>query len=519
METPRANPNREMVQSAERYKIIEARNNESFLMTVGSSLQVVQSIHSTGVPRDELSVAIDYAESEEEIDELKAQRKLVDGNMSPVNKYGPSELSVEERIKDAKKNLHEFLYQADIEPIDVRMLKPERSYDTPITAVNVDETPLELDDTGILRPTKDGDVLYTFDPNLILAARPADCPLAYIEAQTPNGMVTALVHLAWRGVGSGHVQQAKAELDKIGIDWSTAQVQITGGGHAKTFIFEEYGEGDPREQYPEAINMFVDVEQYENSKGETLHNFLVDVAAEAYEQIVSKWGVDEYNVFADTTDTTAPESGYSSHSRSFKDYHVDGDNTRDLFLARRERFPRQNPNKPAPIEVLENIKSIRIKYIDFDGDEQIGTIEIHTSLVEDVKKFFELAKKLKFPIQRVVKSSDEQYGWNDDLLMADNATTAFNYRFIKGTERPSLHGLGRALDINDALNPYIRYLDGKQVTDPEGAVYDPQVPGTLTADHPLVVLMKKRGWSWGGDWTEENHGATDYQHFEKPATS
>ena len=179
--------------------------------------------------------------------------------------------------------------------------------------------------------------------------------------------------------------------------------------------------------------------------------------------------------------------------------------------------PKQNPRNPAPAEVLVDIESIQVQYVDFNGEQQIGTVEIHKYLADDVAAFFEKALELKFPIERVVLSSDEKYAWDDDKLMADNATTAYNFRLIKGTDRPSQHGLGRALDVNDALNPYIRYVNGEAVTDPEGAVYDPTVPGTLTADHPLVVFMKSRGWAWGGDWTKEEHGVTDYQHFDKKA--
>jgi len=187
------------------------------------------------------------------------------------------------------------------------------------------------------------------------------------------------------------------------------------------------------------------------------------------------------------------------------------------FSLRDTGVPKQNPRNPAPAEVLADIKSIQVKYVDFKGEQQIGTIEIHKDLAADVKAFFEKTVELKFPIQHVVKSSDEKYKWDDDKLMADNATTAYNYRLIKGTDRPSLHGLGRALDVNDALNPYVRYVNGEALTDPEGSTYDPTVPGTLTADHPLVVFLKERGWVWGGDWTEEEHGVTDYQHFDKKA--
>ena len=497
----------------ERYKKIDELNKHSFLVTEGSSLQVLQSLHSIGAPRDVLSEAIESTDDPAVVDELNEKRTVVNGNMSPLNGYGPSELTPEQRIVDAKENLHTFLYHQDIDPADVRMLRPERDYTTPLSVVNLDDTELAPDDTGILRPDKAGDLIYTYNPNIILAARPADCPIAYVEAHTPKGVVTVLLHLAWMGVAHGYVQQAKKELDNLGIDWETAQVQITAGGHAETYTFEGFDKFNPVEEFPESASMFVNLQETDKGK----YNFGIDVAAEVYDQIIHTWDVTEHNVFADTTDTTSPESGYSSHSRAHKNYAVDGDNTRDLFLAKRERFPKQNPNKPAPIEVLADIKSVQVRYIDFNGEQQIGTIETHKDLAADVKEFFEKAVELKFPIQHVVKSSDEKYAWDDDKLMADNATTAYNFRLIKGTDRPSQHGLGRALDINDALNPYVRYVNGEALTDPEGAVYDPSIPGTLTADHPLVLFLKERGWTWGGDWTKEEHGVTDYQHFDKKA--
>jgi len=181
-----------------------------------------------------------------------------------------------------------------------------------------------------------------------------------------------------------------------------------------------------------------------------------------------------------------------------------------------KHFPKQNPKRPAPIEILQCIDSVKVVYVNFNGEVKSGTIEIHTDLSLDVKLFFEEALKLGFPVERVVKSSDSKYKWNDDALIADNATSGFNYRLIKGTDRPSLHGLGRAFDVNDVLNPYIRYVDDTVAVDPSYAVYDPSTPGTLTADHPLVVFMKKRGWEWGGDWTPES-GRIDYQHFQKQA--
>jgi len=173
-----------------------------------------------------------------------------------------------------------------------------------------------------------------------------------------------------------------------------------------------------------------------------------------------------------------------------------------------------NPERPAPAVIVEKVLSITVTYLGFDGATHKGVIEIQTDLALDVQGFFELAFQTQFPIERVVRSSDPEFGWDDDKLITANTTSGFNYRLIKGTDRPSLHGLGRAIDVNTRLNPYIRHADGDVEVDPPGASWNPEIPGTLTADHPLVRFMKDRGWEWGGDWTPES-GRTDYQHFEK----
>jgi peptidoglycan L-alanyl-D-glutamate endopeptidase CwlK len=177
--------------------------------------------------------------------------------------------------------------------------------------------------------------------------------------------------------------------------------------------------------------------------------------------------------------------------------------------------PKINPDKPAPPEVLAQIVALPVGYIDFEGKKQRGVIEVNEAVADDVKAFFALALEIGFPIEKVVKSSDLEYGWDDSKLLADNATSSFNYRLIAGTDRTSLHGLGIALDVNTRTNPYIRYKDGIEIIDPPDAVYDPNAKGALTTDHPLVVLLKERGWVWGGDWTKDENHVIDYQHLQK----
>ena len=174
-----------------------------------------------------------------------------------------------------------------------------------------------------------------------------------------------------------------------------------------------------------------------------------------------------------------------------------------------------NPAAHCPSDILAEQVALPVVYYDMDGLLQQRIIEINRAAANDVTAFFTLARKLKFPIAKVVRASDEPYRWDDLRLMADNATSGFNYRPVTKTGQPSWHALGLAFDVNTRLNPYISYYGGTEETEPDGATWDPTIPGTLYGSHPLVNLMKKRGWEWGGDWTRDS-GRVDYQHFQKP---
>jgi hypothetical protein len=177
---------------------------------------------------------------------------------------------------------------------------------------------------------------------------------------------------------------------------------------------------------------------------------------------------------------------------------------------------RANPDSHCLPEILAEQVVVEVVYINFDGQKKSGVIEVNRAVADDVRGFFALALKLKFPIEKVVRASDEPFLWDDDKMMAANATSGFNYREIAGVDELSNHAFGRAIDVNTRLNPYIRLVDGQKITLPIGAMWDPTLPGTLTPEHPLVGIKRSRGREWGGDWTYETRAAIDYQHFEKP---
>ena len=183
----------------------------------------------------------------------------------------------------------------------------------------------------------------------------------------------------------------------------------------------------------------------------------------------------------------------------------------------REAAVRQNPQNRAPDEVIAALIVLSVVYYGYDEREHAGQIVVHRDVHDDVFAFFAHAYAIRFPIERVIPIADSRYAWDDEQSCRDNNSSGFNYRTITGSDRLSRHALGRAFDINPRENIYVRYDErGNEVYRiPRDARYDVSVPGTLTTNHSLVVLMRLRGWVWGGDWLPES-GRVDYQHFEKP---
>lgn len=327
----------------EKYRLIDQANAESFLMVEGANLQVIGSIESVGAPREMLTPGYEDKYDADVIAEAKLiGRRMLAGNMSPKGSpevYGPDWMSNEERIADADRNIHNFFEQHAINPENVRMLRPERDYTTPLGIVNLDEEQIGVDEIGIPTPDKAGDFMYTRNPNIALAARPADCPIAFVSAETQSGPVNVLLHLATLGVAHDYIEQAKVALDGLGVDWNTVRVQITPGAHADTYSFTN-SPSNPREQFPDHKDMYVDFKpstdddgsELFNDKEQALYDYEIELAAYVYENLIATWGLDPYQVFADTTNTPSHTSGTSSHSRTRKKYAVNGHNSRAVYV-------------------------------------------------------------------------------------------------------------------------------------------------------------------------------------------
>lgn len=170
-------------------------------------------------------------------------------------------------------------------------------------------------------------------------------------------------------------------------------------------------------------------------------------------------------------------------------------------------------NQPPDVNhrVLEQLEIVSVSFVNEKGQISKGQIVVHNALVQDVREVFNLILKTEFPVARVLPIAHPwiqkkgPYGISPET---DN-TSAFVWRPGVGLNKLSMHALGMAIDINPHLNPYIK----DDLVLPPGSVYCPHRPGTLTPDSEVVLLFKRLGWTWGGDWA--NLGKMDYMHFEK----
>jgi peptidoglycan LD-endopeptidase CwlK len=185
----------------------------------------------------------------------------------------------------------------------------------------------------------------------------------------------------------------------------------------------------------------------------------------------------------------------------------DGAREGEIMLDIRMGFDEALAGTLAPPEVINTLSLLDVLYYSFDGKLHQGQLVIRDQLRDEIGQIFARIRALRFPVEKIVPVV--RYGWSDLASMADNNTSAFNYRVIAGTNRLSSHAYGMAVDINPRQNPVI-YEDGSVL--PAGAAYDPQASGSFHPDCAVLREFLSLGWKWGGDFSSFK----DYHHFEKP---
>ena len=160
-----------------------------------------------------------------------------------------------------------------------------------------------------------------------------------------------------------------------------------------------------------------------------------------------------------------------------------------------------------------DLRYLQVLHCNVEGETLTGELVCHKSIADDLLDIFRKLYEARYPIERMVLV--DEYDADDEASMADNNTSAFNFRRVAGGRTLSLHSQGLAIDINPCYNPYVRWRKGKRLVSPvNGAAYADRTesfPYKIVKGDLCYRLFKEHGFTWGGDWKNSK----DYQHFEK----
>ena len=160
----------------------------------------------------------------------------------------------------------------------------------------------------------------------------------------------------------------------------------------------------------------------------------------------------------------------------------------------------------APKSIINQLELINVQYYSMDGKIHQGQILVNKAIKNDIKIIFEYILKQKFPIAQAIPIV--KYNWNDNKSMEANNTYSFCYRNVSYSK----HAQGMAIDINPFLNPNRWKKEYSfRKNKPIEAVYNPQTPGTFSAECKIVAKFKELDFFWGHNFKRN----FDDHHFEK----
>lgn len=156
--------------------------------------------------------------------------------------------------------------------------------------------------------------------------------------------------------------------------------------------------------------------------------------------------------------------------------------------------------------ISQDIISIEVPFIDFQGEKKQGIIEVHKLITNEISQIFSDIATHNFPIYSILPI--DKFDYDDNKSMQANNSSAFNFRFIVWSNSLSKHAYWFAVDINPIQNPYIK----NEIILPEVSkwVYDTTKKWTITKE--IASIFQDHGWI---RWWDREKPYLDYHHFEK----
>ena len=177
-------------------------------------------------------------------------------------------------------------------------------------------------------------------------------------------------------------------------------------------------------------------------------------------------------------------------------------------------YPRDSITNPAKDVIpLQDLRYVKIRYIDFDGKAQNGELICNQKIAQDLVEIFSELYDRQYPLASVRLVDD--FGGDDLASMEADNTSCFNFREVTasggGSHKLSLHAYGLAVDLNPLYNPYVK--KGKILPQSAKPYANRKNANPYRIDHEDLAyqLFTAHGFTWGGDWKS----LKDYQHFEK----
>ena len=177
-------------------------------------------------------------------------------------------------------------------------------------------------------------------------------------------------------------------------------------------------------------------------------------------------------------------------------------------------YPRDSITNPAKDVIpLQDLRYVKIRYVDFDGKKQNGELICNQKIAQDLVEIFSELYDRQYPLASVRLVDD--FGGDDLASMEADNTSCFNFREVTssggGRHKLSLHAYGLAVDLNPLYNPYVK--KGKILPQSAKPYANRKNANPYRIDHEDLAyqLFTSHGFTWGGDWKS----LKDYQHFEK----